>query len=122
MKRYRKYVYYLTLDHYYRQPDLTILNLETNNITLFVPLRSRYMQLRKRLGINFLRNIEKIATNPNIPKRRAIGLFNNESWSRDIKYRKLVKKIKNYNRDWWKGDMERTIRKLETEVIIIGGV
>ena len=69
-----------------------------------------------------MRNIEKIATNPNIPKRRAIGLFNNESWSRDIKYRKLVKKIKNYNRDWWKGDMERTIRKLETEVIIIGGV
>jgi hypothetical protein len=33
-----------------------------------------------------------------------------------------VKKIKNYKRDWWKGDMERTIRKLEVEAVFIGGV
>ena len=73
--------------------------------------------LRKRLGINFLWGIEKTATNPNIP---ITLLFNEES--RNIKYRKLVKRIKNYKRDWWKGDMERTIRKLETRVVFIGGV
>lgn len=83
---------------------------------------SRYtnLQLRKRLGINFLRNIEKTVTNPHIPGTRTTRLFN--EGSRDIKYRKLVKKIKNYKRDWWKGDMERAIRKLEMRVIFIGGV
>ena len=65
-----------------------------------------------------MRNIEKTATDP--PRRRTTRLFNEKS--SDIKYRKLVKKIKNYKRDWWKGDMEKTIRKLETEVIIIEGV
>ena len=64
-----------------------------------------------------MRDIEKIATNPHIPITR---LFNEKS--RDIKYKKLVKKIKNYKRDWWKGDMERTIRKLEERIIFIGGV
>jgi hypothetical protein len=118
MKRYKKYVYYLTLDHYRRRLNLNILNLETNNITLFAPLRYRnYIQLRKRLGINFLRGIEKTATNS---LRRNTGLFNEKS--RDIKYRKLVKRIKNYKRDWWKGNMERTIRKLEPRVIFIGGI
>ena len=121
MKRYRKYVYYLTLDYYYKRPNLNILNLETNNITLLVPIRYKnYIPLRKRLGINFLRGIEKTVTNPHVPKRRTTRLFNEES--RDIKYRKLVKKIKNYKRDWWKGNMERTIRKLETRIIFIGGV
>ena len=120
MKRYRKYIYYLTLDYYGRRLNLTILNLETNNITLFVPLRYRnYIQLRKRLGINFLRGIEKTVTNP-VPKRRSTRLFN--EGSSNIKYRKLVKKIKNYKRDWWKGDMERTIKKLEMGIIFIGGV
>ena len=66
-----------------------------------------------------MRGIEKIATTPP-PKRRITRRFNEES--RDIKYRKLVKKIKNYKRDWWKGDMERTIRELEMGVIFIGGV
>lgn len=117
MKRYRKYVYYLTLDYW---PTLNILNLETNNITLFVPIRYRNrIQLRKRLGINFLRDIEKTTTNP-VPERITTRLFNEES--KDIKYRKLMKKIKNYKRDWWKRNMERTIRKLETKVIFIGGV
>lgn len=120
MKRYRKYVYYLTLDYYGRRPYLNILNLETNNITLFVPLYGNHIQLRKRLGINFLRGIEKTATNPHIPKRRTTRLFN--EGSSPIKYRKLVKRIKNYKRDWWKGDMERTIRKLEMGIIFIGGV
>ncbi len=118
MKRYKKYVYYLALDYYGRRLNLNILNLETNDITLFVP-HSRYtnLQLRKRLGINFLRNIEITATNPHI---RTTRLFNEES--RDRKYRKLIKKIKNYKRDWWKGDMERTIRGFEMIIIFIGGV
>ena len=77
------------------------------------------MQLRKRLGINFLRGIEKTAYNP-VSKRRNTRLFN--EGSSNIKYRKLVKRIKNYKRDWWKGDMERTIRKLDGRVIFIGGV
>lgn len=121
MKRYKKYVYYLTLDYYGRRPNLNILNLETNNITLFVPLRYRNrIQLRKRLGINFLRDIEKTATNPVLKRGRTARLFN--EGSSNIKYRKLVKRIKNYKRDWWKGDMERTIRKLDGRVIFIGGV
>ena len=60
-----------------------------------------YRQLRKRLGINFLRSIEKTTTKP--------FTFNE---AREIKRKKLVKKIKNYKRDWWKGDMERTIKNL----------
>lgn len=118
MKRYRKYVYYLALDYYGRKLNLNILNLETNNITLLSPIRYRNgIQLRKRLGINFLRGIEKTATNPHIQTTR---LFN--EGSSIIKYRKLVKRIKNYKRDWWKGNMERTIRKLEPRIIFIGGV
>ena len=110
MKRYKNYVYYL--DRHHR--NITILSLNQKTV-MVVYLPSR-IYLNKKLPLSILMRWEKnyILTYPS--KKLAVSILHANEERADIKYKKLIKGIKN----WWRGDLEKIIRQVDGEVTIWG--
>jgi hypothetical protein len=121
MKKYKNYVYYLNRSY----NTITVLNLNLKIVTVvFLPSR---IYLNKKLPLNILIRWEKNYILHYSKNRRLritpIVHVVNENQKAEIKYKKLIKEIKNYSRDWWKGNLEERIRQIEAkEGITLWGV
>ena len=120
MKKYKNYVYYLNRNF----NTITVLNLNLKTVTVvFLPSQ---IYLNKKLPLNILIRWEKNYI-LHYSKNKRLGITPiihvNENQKVEIKYKKLIKEIKNYSRDWWKGNLEERIRQIEAkEGITLWGV
>lgn len=111
MRKYKKCIVYVKKFSNFRYnttksayiPCIIILNFEDHTIRrLFIEYN-----IRKHLSSSFIESLFSRS---------------GDYYCLNGTYPKIVKRIKNYKRDWFKGDLENFIKEKFTDFIFLGGI
>lgn len=103
---YIKYYHGTKVDKYFKHPVYSLVILSMKDCSIYYK-DIRINLRRKRLTSIFIES-----------------LYSNCKYYMNMSKElpKIIKKIKNYKRDWFKGDLERTVNKEIERSIFLGGI